>query len=65
MTRRADIAPVFVSADVAAALEGRAGIGCEIDERYCEVAAKRLQEVERCLDTLPGRFLRAKEADHG
>lgn len=50
---------------VAAALEGRAGIGCEIDERYCEVAAKRLQEVERCLDTLPGRFLRAKEADHG
>ena len=27
---------------VAAALEGRAAVGCEIEERYCETAAKRL-----------------------
>lgn len=28
---------------VAAALEGRAAIGCEIEERYCEAAAKRFE----------------------
>ncbi len=28
---------------IAAALEGRKGIGCEIDERYCEAAARRLE----------------------
>lgn len=34
---------------IAAALEGRMTVGCEIEERYCEVAAKRL---ERELPTL-------------
>lgn len=28
---------------IAAALEGRLAVGCEIDERHCETAAKRLQ----------------------
>lgn len=28
---------------IAAALEGRKGIGCEIEERYCEAAAKRFE----------------------
>lgn len=27
---------------IAAAMEGRSAVGCEIDEQYCEVAAKRL-----------------------
>lgn len=29
---------------IAAALEGRRGIGCEIEERYCETAAKRFEK---------------------
>lgn len=29
---------------IAAVLEGRKAIGCEIDERYCEIAARRLQD---------------------
>lgn len=29
---------------VAAVLEGRKGIGCEIEERYCEAAAKRFEQ---------------------
>jgi len=29
---------------VAAALEGRDAIGCEIDERYCEIAARRFEK---------------------
>lgn len=28
---------------VAAALEGRIAVGCEVDERYCEIAARRFQ----------------------
>lgn len=28
---------------IAASLEGRIGVGCEIDERYCEIAAKRFE----------------------
>lgn len=28
---------------IAAALEGRKGIGCEFEERYCEIAAKRFE----------------------
>lgn len=28
---------------IAAALEGRRAVGCEIEERYCEAAAKRLE----------------------
>lgn len=28
---------------IAAALEGREAIGCEIEERYCEIAARRLE----------------------
>lgn len=28
---------------IAAALEGRNAVGCEIDERYCEIAANRLE----------------------
>lgn len=31
---------------VAAVLEGRKAIGCEIEERYCETAARRLEELE-------------------
>lgn len=29
---------------IAAALEGRRAVGCEIDERYCETAAKRFED---------------------
>lgn len=28
---------------IAAALEGRIGVGCEFDERYCEIAVKRFE----------------------
>jgi len=28
---------------IAAALEGRKAVGCEIEERYCEAAAKRFE----------------------
>lgn len=28
---------------IAAALEGRKAVGCEIEERYCEIAARRLE----------------------
>ena len=34
---------------VAALLEGRKAVGCEIEERYCETAAKRLEAVRRAL----------------
>lgn len=29
---------------IAAALEGRTGVGCEIEERYCEIAARRIEQ---------------------
>lgn len=29
---------------IAAALEGRNAVGCEIDERYCEIAARRIEK---------------------
>lgn len=32
---------------IAALLEGRNAVGCEIDERYCETAAKRLDQLIR------------------
>jgi site-specific DNA-methyltransferase (adenine-specific) len=32
---------------IAAMLEGRQGVGCEIDERYCEIAAKRFDAISR------------------
>lgn len=32
---------------IAAAIEGRSAIGCEIDERYCETAARRLSEISQ------------------
>jgi site-specific DNA-methyltransferase (adenine-specific) len=28
---------------LAAMLEGRRAVGCEIDEKYCEVAARRIE----------------------
>jgi len=37
---------------IAALLEGRKAVGCEIDERYCETAAKRLE-------TLPAQEIAA------
>lgn len=40
---------------VAARLEGREAIGIEIEERYCEIAARRLQQ-----DALPLDFLEVK-----
>ena len=36
---------------IAAALEGRVAVGCEIDERYCEIAARRIEA--ECVE---GRF---------
>jgi hypothetical protein len=32
---------------VAAYLEGREAVGCEIDERYCETAARRIEAAQR------------------
>ena len=29
---------------IAASLEGRVAVGCEIDERYCEIAARRIEQ---------------------
>ncbi len=32
---------------IAASLEGRRAVGCEVDERYCETAARRLSELSQ------------------
>lgn len=37
---------------IAAALEGRAAVGIEVDERYCAIAAERLSRVRTHLDAL-------------
>lgn len=34
---------------VAAMMEGRNAVGCEIDERYCEAAAKRIEDIGKLL----------------
>lgn len=34
---------------IAALMEGRSAVGCEIDERYCEVAANRIEAIGRLL----------------
>jgi DNA modification methylase len=38
---------------IAAALEGRVAIGCEFEERYCEIAAKRLEN--ECVEWRPSQ----------
>ena len=38
---------------IAAALEGRIAIGCEIEERYCEIAARRLEN--ECVEGRTGQ----------
>lgn len=37
---------------VASFLEGRAAVGCEIDERYCETAARRIEAAVKSLSLL-------------
>ncbi|MEU4296359.1 DNA-methyltransferase [Kitasatospora aureofaciens] len=37
---------------VAALLAGRHAIGCELDERYVEVAVQRIREAERIADRI-------------
>lgn len=40
---------------VAAALEGRNAIGVEFEERYCEIAAKRIEKEVKCVEWWPSQ----------
>lgn len=40
---------------IAAALEGRQAIGVEFEERYCEIAAKRIEQETKCVEWWPSQ----------
>jgi hypothetical protein len=47
---------------IASVLEGRIGVGCEFDERYCENAAKRFEHELRVAAPSPRNSLPSKPA---